>query len=78
MRYIIPWLIIIISIIVIKYNDKIKNKYLIYFLLLGSSIGGILGVILKYIIKTKVDIGLYILIGCFVGELLGMIIKKKC
>lgn len=78
MRYIIPWLIIIISIIVIKYNDKIKNKYLIYFLLLGSSIGGILGVILKYIIKTKVDIGLYILIGCFIGELLGMIIKKKC
>ena len=78
MRYIIPWLIIIISIIVIIYNDKIKNKYLIYFLLLGSSIGGILGVILKYIIKTKVDIGLYILIGCFIGELLGMIIKKKC
>ena len=43
----------------------------------GTLLGSIIGLTLKYIIKLKADVGLYIAICFLLGEVLGTLIKKE-
>lgn len=77
-RIVFPWLIIGISIIVIVVNNKKKeNNYLVHGMIYGTLLGSIIGLTLKYIIKLKADVGLYITICCLLGEVIGTLIKKE-
>lgn len=77
-RIVFPWLIIGISIIVIIVNNKKKeNNYLVHGMIYGTLLGSIIGLTLKYIIRLKADVGLYITVCCLLGEVIGTLIKKE-
>lgn len=77
-KIVFPWLIIGISIIVIVVNNKKKeSNYLVQGMIYGTLLGSIIGLTLKYIIKLKADVGLYIAICFLFGEVLGTLIKKE-
>lgn len=77
-KAVFPWLIIGISIIVIVVNNKKKeSNYLVHGMIYGTLLGSIIGLTLKYIIKLKADVGLYIAICSLLGEVLGTLIKKE-
>lgn len=77
-RIVFPWLIIGISIIVIIVNNKKReNNYLVHGMIYGTLLGSIIGLTLKYIIKLKADVGLYIAICFLLGEVIGTLIKKE-
>lgn len=77
-KAVFPWIIIGISIIVIVVNNnKKENNYLVQGMIYGTILGSIIGLTLKYIIKLKADVGLYITICSLLGEVLGTLIKKE-
>lgn len=77
-RMLFPYTIIGICIVVITINSK-KNKdnYLVEGMIIGTVIGGFIGLLLKYVIKVNTDIGLYIAILSMTGEMCGVLIKRK-
>ena len=77
-KAVFPWLIRGISIIVGGVNNKKKERnYLVHGMNYGTLLGSIIGLTLKYIIKLKADVGLYIAICFLLGEILGTLIKKE-
>lgn len=77
-RMLFPYIIIGICIVVITINSK-KNKdnYLVEGMIIGTLVGGFIGLLLKYVIKVNTDIGLYIAILSMTGEMCGVLIKSK-
>ena len=77
-KAVFPWLIIGISIIVIVVNNKKKeSNYLVQGMIYGTILGSIIGLTLKYIIRLKADVGLYITVCCLLGEVIGTLIMRE-